>query len=206
MSRGARHAGQGGFTLVEMLLAVALLSLLFGVFGGLLFRLQKTGAAVAALEAAEDVGVVRRYVATSLEGSRTMLSPAAGGRRIVRFAGAAHRIAFAGVADGAREVGGVYETSLWVDDAGRLLLLRQPLGWGDRIPAPPRVLLRGVAGLAFTYFPCPARAGSTGRQAWTGEDHLPFRITLTLTFKQGDARTWPVLSAFPEASACRIGG
>lgn len=202
MMGGCRHRGQGGFTLVEMLLSLALLSLVFSVFGGLMLRLGRTGTIVSTLEAAENVGLVRRFVAARLEGGRTMLSPAGSGQRLARFAGEAHRVTFAGVSAGEHEVGGLYETTLALDDAGQLLLFRRPLGWGGGTPAPPRVLLRGVASLGFRYHPCPGRTGSPGQQRWTMQDHLPYRITMDLAFRTGDPRVWPSLTVFPAASAC----
>lgn len=202
MSWRSRGQGQGGFTLVEMLLSITLLALVLASFGGLLYRLQKTGAAIAALEAAEDVAIVRRFVAASLGGSRAMLRPAAAGRRLIHFSGLPHQVTFASVASGEREVGGLYETTFMLNEDGQLLMLRRPLGWAGGAPLTRKVLLRGVASMALDYDPCPTQVGGPGLPRWNGQDHLPYRITMTLAFAAGDDRTWPELSVFPGASAC----
>lgn len=205
MRRRGRHRRQCGFTLVEMLLSVALLSVVLGLFGGLFFRLEKTSAAIAVLEDAEDGGTARRFITAALEGSRPLLRPGDAGRRQVHFTGEAQRVTFAGIAAGDHEVGGVYETTLRLDEAGQLVMLRHPLGWGDG-PQTPKVLLRGVASLSFAYHPCPTPAGEARVASWIGQDHLPSRITLSISFRRGDTRTWPALFIFPAASACPLRG
>lgn len=197
-----RHL-ERGFTLLEMLVAMALFSLVLASFGAAFFRLEKTRSSLARVEQSETVELVRRFLRRSLEAARSYSRPGRDGVRHVHFAGQRNRLAFVVVAAGEREVGGVYETELWLDDKGRLMVLRRPLDWAGAVAPAPDVLLENLATLTFAYAACPARGSMGGGAAsWTRTDQLPFRIDITVEFRGGDRRVWQPMSVFIPAAAC----
>lgn len=194
---------QAGFTLIEMLVGMALFSFVLLCFGGLFLGLEKTSAAIGRVERSESLDLVRHYLLRSLEGSRAHSRAGADGIRRVHFAGQANRVTFVVAAAGDREVGGLYEAQIWRDTRGRLLLLHRPLGWGDNKDVAPEVLLDNLGTLSFTYYPCPSRSVRlVGVQNWLKSDELPFRISIAAAFRDGDTRVWPPLSVLIPGSNC----
>jgi prepilin-type N-terminal cleavage/methylation domain-containing protein len=199
------RGGEAGFTLLEMLVAMMLFSLILSFFGALFHRLGTTNATISRIERSENVDVVRRYLLQSLEGSRAHSRLDAKGVRTVQFRGEPSRVTFVGIAAGDRETGGLYETEVWLDTEGRLLLQRRPLGREQDIELTPEVLLEHLASFTFTYSPCPLEPNGADLHRWTNTRHLPFVISVTATFETGDVRDWRKMNAFVAASACRIG-
>ncbi len=184
---------------------MALFALILSFFGALFYRLGKANATIGRIERLENVDVVRRYLLRSLEGIRAYSFVDAKGIRTVQFRGEPSRIAFIGVAAGDRETGGLYETEVWLDPEGRLLLQRQPVGWVRQLELKPEVLLEHVASFTFTYFPCPFEANKSDLHRWTDNSRLPFLISVKATFETGEAREWREVSAFVPAAACPLG-
>jgi len=200
-----KQPGQFGFTLFEVLVAVALFSLILSIFGVLLHRLAATNDAISRIERSENVDVVRRYLRQNLESIRASSRLDTNGARVLRFEGEPSRIAFVTVAASDRETGGLYETEIWLDSEGRLLLERRPIGWVKGLKLTPEVLLEDLASFTFTYVPCPIEAQSIDHHRWTNASRLPFLILTAATFKLGVAREWRDVSVFVPASACPLG-
>jgi prepilin-type N-terminal cleavage/methylation domain-containing protein len=200
-----QREGQAGFSLLEVLVAMALFSLILSSFGALFYRLGTTNAAIGRIERSENVDVVRRYLQRSLEGIRAHPQLDTNGVRTVRFEGEKSRVTFVGVAAGDRETGGLYETELWLDPGERLLQRRRPLGWGQGAQVLPEVLLEGLASLTISYSPCPHEAPDPIVHRWKSTRQLPFLVSVKVTFKAGDRREWREISAFIPAAACPLG-
>jgi prepilin-type N-terminal cleavage/methylation domain-containing protein len=196
--------GRAGFTLLEMLVAMALFSLILGIFGALFYSLRTTNAAIGRIESSENVDVVRRYLLQSLEEIRAHSRPDANGVRTVQFEGEQSRLAFVGAAAGDREIGGLYETVLWLD-SDQLMHRRRPLGSGRGEQVAPEVLLEGLASLTISYFPCPHEPPDHDVHRWKNAQRLPFLVSVEVTFKTGDSRQWRETSAFIPAAACSFG-
>lgn len=197
---------EAGFTLLEMLVAMTLFSLILSFFGALFYRMGTTNAAISRIERMENVDVVRRHLLQGLEGIRPHSYVDTNGIRKVLFSGEPSRVAFIGVGAGDRETGGLYETKVWLEPEGKLLLQRQPFGWGQGLDLKPEVLLDNVGSIEFSYFPCPSEAQSADVHRWANPSQLPSQITLTATFKAGDVRDWREIDAFVAAASCSIGG
>jgi general secretion pathway protein J len=200
-----QREGQAGFSLLEMLVAMALLSLILSAFGALFYRLGTTNAAIGRIERSENVDVVRRYLQRSLEGMRAHSQLDTNGVRTVQFEGEKSRVRFVGASAGDRDTGGLYETELWLDQGERLLQRRRPLGWGRGAQVLPEVLLEGLVSLTLSYFPCPREAPRPDLHRWKTARQLPFLISVEVTFKAGDSRKWREISAFIPAAACPLG-
>lgn len=202
----ARQAAQSGFTLFEMLVALALFSLMLGCFSALFYRLERTNQAIARVETMENVDVVRRFLQRSIEGSRTLWRGKSFASRTLRFVGEPARVVFAGVAAGGSLTGGLYESEVKLDGEGRLLLQRRSSGWAEGDTLPSDVLLRGVHAISFEYYPCPSRRPSTPVDHWARTDQLPYMISLEVSFSTGDNRAWRQVFAILPAAACAIAG
>ena len=168
---------QAGFTLVELLVTLALLSLLIGYALSALFVWQKMDAATARNEAQENVSIVARFLRTSFEDMLPGLTTDTAGRRQLFFQGSQDRIQFLALSPGVTETGGIYEVTVWRDDEGRLLLARKLHGGGQAEAEPPHILLSGVRSLAFSYSFCPApEGGGPGEEGFAAGDSPERRI------------------------------
>jgi prepilin-type N-terminal cleavage/methylation domain-containing protein len=194
--------GQAGFTLAEVLVALALFSLIISCFGALFYRLERTESAIRLIEQSENIDVVRRYLLQTLEQIRAYPTVGADGTRTLRFEGERSRILFVSVESGDRETGGLYETEVWLDPEGRLLQQRRPLGWAAAREVPAEVLLENLASLTFSYSSCPLGSITADVHQWAHSLQLPFLISITAEFNAGYPEHWRSVSAFIPAANC----
>lgn len=203
-----------GFTLVEMLVSLAVLGLMSTL---LLDGVRQTGSFVSRESRRtadrEDVVAAQEMLRGRLEQLRPVLTPSSatpeadirGDEAVLTF-----------VAPGLDRAG---PTSLWryriaVTAAGDLVVYtgdtlddRFDLEAGD---AGWRLftLVRNVAAIRIAYFGENLRgAGRTWHSRWEGRPQPPELVRVAITFRGGDSRVWPDLIVRPRAtvnSACRI--
>lgn len=186
---------EAGFTLVEMLVCLALAALIGTLLVNAVRISGTASAAIARATASEEVQSVRDHLRRTLgslarrraEGARPALvgGPAAltaviGPDRSV--ARPAERIV--GLAAVARADGGY-------DLVERGAATEASSGAaGER----PEILLERVAGLAIRYFGAPAENGRPAwHAAWTAPDRQPTLIEIEVAFEAADRRRWPPL-------------
>lgn len=198
MTRSVREAG---FTLLEMLVALVLFSLILSGFAAMFLTLQRTSSSLSRVETSQNVDIVRRFLQQSLEQIRPYTIRQPNGLTKLHFVGQPDHLMFTEVVPGNRDVGGVYQTEIFLDQ-DRLLFLRRPLGWGGNKKVEPEVLFKNVADLAFSYSPCPSGSQKPTSTRWTMPDQLPFRIDMVVTFPPGDHRQSLRLSSFLAGSTC----
>lgn len=185
----APDEGRAGFTLVEMLVSLALASLV----GLLTVQALRATAEVSRtgrrLGAQEEVQIVRDHL-------RRMLAEAVRRRpdgAVVPFRGGPDRFVATIQADGASETGGEVVVVLAMSQADgppALLETRGPTGAAGTA----EILLEPVAGLGFRYFGPLGQAGTPQWQAnWDRPDRTPSLLEVTVRFPPGDGRTWPPL-------------
>jgi general secretion pathway protein J len=182
-----------GLTLIEMLLAVTLLAALVALAGtGLATgfdgseRLGRRAAALDDLRTAQ--GVLRRLI--------TAAQPlASGGGRAVVFAGRADGVDFIAPLPAALGVG-LGQFRLQRDEAGRLMLLRKPLGvTADKLDfaqAEASVLLERAGPLRIAYWGPDGNGKSSWRQDWREADALPRLMRVEVA-----GLAWPELMIAP---------
>lgn len=182
----------GGFTLVELLVALVVLSLVLAGLGqGLRFTLLAWAGANAATNTGNELDATDRtlrHLVTQLHpGTRTRPTP---------YAAEPGRFGFISTLPDmpgapARRV----EAMLLVDEQLRLLLRWRPYPPADpRRPGPftDAELLRGVASVEFAFW----RAESGWSTASTAAD-LPELVRIRLGFVQTERRRWPDIVAAP---------
>jgi len=192
-----------GFSLLEMLVALALLGLLVGLLHeGLTLGhrvWERAGARLAArIEAVEGAQLVLR---DRLAG----LNPAwlnEGDSSRVLLEGAPTSMTFFARGADAEASGTFRRLSVAATVEGRLELAWHPDT--DRSPLPDWTrapLLGGIAGAEFAYFG-PTRTDPTPRwrDRWQGQEFPPRLVRLRIQFPAGDPRIWPELVVAPRAT------
>lgn len=176
------RSGERGFTLLEVLVGVAVLGLIMGVlYGGVSFALQGARRQDAVLGKTGEYDAVDRAL-------RRMVAEAdPGGAGTVPLRGTPGRVAFSSRMPAAAG-GGAADMAVGI--AGGTVVLRwSPRRPGRQIgPGPASQeteLLRGVQRLELSYW------GSAGWRSEWAEATLPALVRLRVTFPAGDARHWP---------------
>ncbi len=219
-----RRSGAEGFTLVEMLVSLAILSmgasvLLAGLVTAGVFARQSRGEETASATVAAAQMILRTRLERMRPVQRLDVSDptmdSRGTDKVFDFYGPS--------AD--RDKGqGVQRYRLMLTAPGDLVLYRAPelsdtldtaaasvAGWQST------TLLRRVAGFSIAYF--GARRNETARawnNFWSGNSRLPEAVRIHVSFRDGDPRVWPDLivrpgptvdvACDPEQSAARCGG
>ncbi|WP_407529276.1 prepilin-type N-terminal cleavage/methylation domain-containing protein [Methylobacterium oryzisoli] len=187
--RGAPAARrEAGFSLVEMLVALALLSLISLLLlqavgtAGLLSRLGGR------LATDTDLDIVRDHLRASLG---RLAGQDADGRR-PPFVGEPERFAGTVLADRGTELGGAVRQTVWAlrrEDGTLDLVESRSLGGGGA----PEVLVGGASGLSLRYLGGGVAEPPRWSPVWTRRDRPPTLIEITLAFPHGDRRRWPPL-------------
>jgi general secretion pathway protein J len=194
---GAVIAGQAGFTLLEILVALVVLGfLLVGLTQGVRFGLRAWETETRLVDMRADLDGVERLL-------RAMFSEADPGEfnEPANFKGGAHAVNF--LSRLPMVIGGLplreAEVALGVDTRHRLVLRSTPHPHAERlVPAGPpleSVLLEGVDHIDLSYRRWPEQGGGWVA-AWTGSN-LPVQLSLKIVFVTGDRRHWPDMIVTP---------
>ncbi len=185
--------GEDGFTLVELLISLALLSLMTAYAISAFGMLRDMNGIAARAAAQQDVDAAVRHMRESLGDVRVQfIVDEEDGDQHLLFEGAADSVRFVTVSNGERETGGLYAVRYVLDETGdlvseRTLLQSRPWNQANRV-----VLLRGVTSVLFGYVAEGDPGGEAGTQAnWDNERILPRAVTVSVGFKANDSRIWP---------------
>ena len=200
MNASRQHlvARQSGFTLVELLVTMALLSMLMlGMASALRTMAQTEERVDARLARADELRVATHFLRTVL-GRVSVRRIAAAPKEGVSpylFVGAADAVAWVGIMPARHGAGGrtFFRLALEPLQDGPALVIRF-IPWTDRADFPDwgqadsRILAREVTSLALSYEDA-RQSVPTWVQAWTRTDSLPERVRIDL---QTSAGPWPL--------------
>ena len=193
MTSPGRIRSAAGFTLLELLVALAVLGLLLDVLGlGMRFGMSVSSRVIRSSDISADLEAVDNVLRRLIEG----MDPGHG-RDPAPFVGATHRLDFItampddGLAQEHRMRVGVF-----VDSAHRLILRWRPYLRAlplRALPPPSETeLLSNVERIDLAFW----QPGGGWSTAWRSSE-LPVLIRVRLTFPFGDPRHWPDIVAAP---------
>ena len=225
--RAATGSGRsGGFTLVEMLIALALLSLLMLTLTGALTGIGAAERRVdARLEAADDVAIAERFLQQVMgtASARNVVAVNAAPNRAPSpwYQGSEDTLTWVGVMPGGYGGGGRHFLQLAVEQdaqGGRALTLRRAPWTPDNLPPnwsalEPTVLLRDVSAFRLRYWDGREHtwlAQWPGETRRNGPDLLPEMLEVRWAAADQDlptlnVRVRPMLAGDPSATGIRYG-
>ena len=185
-----QDASEAGFTLVEVLVSLALLSIL-SVYALSAIRLQRDMNHMQADIARRlEVRAALDAMQSQLQGMQLVFMPGPNEQRNLVFEGHADRVTFAGLSDGNRIEGGLYRMTFLVDENRALVGKFEPVkstGFGS----PSSIhLLDNVATLAFAYHGDEKEPGQI--EEWNKNDQMPRSIDVVLTFGADTSTAAPI--------------
>ena len=180
--------GNAGFTLVELLVSLALLSLMaiyaLHAFG----TLRIMNRVESELNAQMEVDAVARLLRKELADARAAFQQTGNQQAKLYFVGRPSFLAYVTSSNGERETGGLYLVTLSLDETGSLTAKRQLLGATPNTHIDQVMLLRGVSSLNFQY--AGAANPKEWKQDWQVEDQLPAAVNVMIAFPKADKRQW----------------
>jgi general secretion pathway protein J len=198
-ARGRVHSA-AGFTLLELLIGVAVLGLLMGIlFGGLRLASHQVEWRTARLDRGSRVALVQAFMRRSLADARPLeiagpRAGVAGPAVALAFDGTADELEFVGPAPESAETGGLELIGLGLvrrgAAAGALSLRVRAYdagAGGATAPLRETLVLEGVRQAQFAYF--GVSAGETTprwHESWRQLPYLPTLVRLTLTLSGGE--------------------
>ncbi len=199
-----------GFTLVELLVAIALLGLIAVALSGALrfgARVWDTGAERSAQTS--RVEAAQNFLRLRIAQAKIMTAEGADPDDQPAFMGDPERLHFVSLLPPYLGAGGFYNFELWQGEAadGRRQLI---IAWGLHRPDGEwrpedagddarRVLIDDIDGAAFRYYGAlEGEDDPMWHDFWDEPTELPQLISLDLLFADGDRRTWPTLMVAPK--------
>ena len=198
MNRDRARRSMAGFTLVEILVVMSLLSLVMLALGAAMRTIAQTEQRVdLRLQRADEMRVATNFLSSTLGriSVRKSASPTQVGSSLYQFVGNPNEVAWIGVMPARFGAGGRYFFRLALERVGtdQALVIRF-VPWSPAAGAPQwsvaesRVLLGGVLGMSLEY--SEPNSGIAWQPQWREADKLPTRVRIGLRTAVGD---WPEL-------------
>jgi general secretion pathway protein J len=185
-----------GFTLVELLVAITLLSLLsLMLFGGLRLALRAATTTGALTDRSGEIATAYRFLREALGGAQPVPVDPTVPQPVMVFDGTADALEFAVLPPAYLAPGGFYRLRIAREDNGRhgRLMLQwegglREIGQSAAPTVPPSILLDRVGRLDLAYFgrTDESQAASASWQtSWQGRQTLPDLVRLSVIFEDG---------------------
>lgn len=194
----SRHALDSGFSLIELLVALALLSLLSGaLIQAVQFALRTERATGTRANDSDAVASTQLFLRRTL-GSLYPYEPATVENASVVI-GTRESLEFTADAPRAAALRGHYRYRIEVrqDGEARELIVRADIDRAGFVTLPPRdraeVLLSGFERLEFSYWQRTDDGAGRWSPAWTERHRAPDLVRLRVSFPAGDRRQFPEL-------------
>ncbi len=182
----ARH--DDGFTLVELLVALALIAILSVYCLDSLRRLQDIRRIEASVAQNEERDAGRSFLRRMISGARISSATTTAGAQPASLRGDVQSLIIVNTLDDRLVRGSLYQLTLGFDDgSGSLFLLRAPVGQNSSHAAGEHlVILKELADVSFQYFGRATEAeDSSWHDAWQNL-WLPEAVKIELQFKGGN--------------------
>lgn len=188
------RTGLRGFTLVELLVVLVLLSLMMVAMGSALRTASQTEERVdARLQQIDDLRIVNGFLRSVLGrvSAQKILTPVDVGKSPFFFLGSSASMSWVGIMPARYGVGGAYHFRLELTDKGALMLQYVPWSGASSLPdwslGQSTHLLSGLTGLTLQYEDAADEPPVWSTQ-WTAIDRLPERVMISLQMASG---SWP---------------
>ena len=199
---------EAGFTLLELMVALALVALLIMIMGGgIRFGARVWEASRVRADATGEIQAIRRFLRERALAARPVgRTGGEGAQKTIAFQGRAGGMGFVTLMPSYVARGGLYHVEFGLSDgrASDAITMRWwPYGGAPTGPgAGQRRLMEGIKDLKISYFGDPENAGDgRWRDSWSDGAALPRLVSIKLTFPEGDPRVWPELMvALPSAA------
>jgi general secretion pathway protein J len=211
MSAAAKRidrTGEAGFTLVELLVALALFGLLStALFGSIRFGMTAWMRGTTRADQVDQILHAQNLLRGLIEEAYPLFRPAVPFGGHVEFDGTQQSLDFLSSTPIARGADGRSRFRLAIerrgDGANLVLTSSLELAWPERGAQPVgAVLLAGVGGVELSYFGVTgADRIATWHDAWRGQSTLPQLTRIRVRFAGGDSRIWPELVIAPRLTA-----
>jgi prepilin-type N-terminal cleavage/methylation domain-containing protein len=188
--------GEQGFTLVETLLALALLALMSAYAVSAIRIMRNVDRLELRISERAEIEAVQRHLITVVSDARTAFEQARTAAALHLFQGGSGGFDLISVLDDHLERGGLYRARYYVDAEKRTLMLSYKLLRGDDAAAAANdvALLSNVKELQVRYFGTPGPGAAAAWTAdWSVRDRLPQLVEIAVVFEDGDNRRWPLL-------------
>jgi general secretion pathway protein J len=206
ITRVDRH--EAGFTLVELLVALSLLSLVsLALFTSLRFGILAWGRSAAHTERLEHIAHAQNLLRRLISDAYPLFLNEGPNRGRVAFEGTATSLRFLASSPVALGNAGRSWFTLVLDQQGgraHLMLMSIPelADRHDSSTLLKRVFIANVDRVDFSYFgKSRAERNVQWRDRWTDEPSLPELVRIRIDFPAGDGRVWPELSVRPRITA-----
>lgn len=194
---------QGGFTLVELLVAITILAMVLGaVTGSVRVSTRLAGSVTQRAHSVDRQVQIRSFLRRHLSQASVMKVTEDDGREYVAFSGSPRRISFVAPLPESAAVSGLHQLTLQVEDyegGQQLVLLHVPFlprvggaGWSDE--GGREVLLDDMRAIEFSYLGNDPAAGY-----WSGDWKDPALIPslVRIQFDSQDRQEWPQIVVAP---------
>ncbi len=200
------HPEEAGFTLVELLVAIILLSLISLVLtGSLQFGLTAWARGMAHSDHVDNSMSAQQFLRRALEDAYPFFSSNDPTRRRVEFAGTADSLAFLAPAPLAGGGGGRSRIMLSVrrhDGHSDLMVRAAPELGADNQASTRSRLIANVESVELSYFgKRRSDRAPAWHDRWKDEIGLPQLVRVRVRFPTGDTRLWPDLVVAPRIAA-----
>lgn len=194
-----------GFSLVEMLVALALLALIAVV---IISAIQSASQSIRRLDQdgpQQALLAARQFFTQLFASARPVQWPLTVEGQERQLLGAADSVAFVSDHAPTGQYQGVYETRIWLHQAqdkasGGNLVIEQRLyrraadsGKLEFVQADPQILIANIASMKFQYLESNATEAAVWKDHWAQANSLPRMIRIDIQFPKTDPRTWEPL-------------
>lgn len=193
---------EGGFTLLELLVAMTLLALLMAMLaGGIRIGNRAWQASETWADSSDRMSVVEDFLRAALSQTQPVVLRAGLEKRVVVFAGTPTSLDFVAPLPGSLAAAGRSLITLSAGSAvgGERLSARwrpydtaEPAAAGTTAPAP-TVLVDRAGAVDFAYFGALGTETPQWHDTWRGADHLPYLVRIRFRSVGPARRNWPDL-------------